>query len=146
MPVYIDLSDQGMWNTYGVTAFGAFDYFVRQSGSPLLPPGYPYKDAEATGYGGVLLVNGMDPFTLEAGVPLAYDLSCPVEKSRTVRVSVDPETLEAVCPICTSRYNVATGAGAPVAGPAAQGERKYGLRRYYAHPTSLNGYIVTEYQ
>lgn len=146
MPVYIDLSDQGIWQTYGVTAFGSFDYFIRQNGSPVLPAGYPYKAAEVTGYGGVLLICGMDPFTLESGVPLAYDLSCPVEKSPTVRVSVDAESLQAVCPVCDSHYDIATGAGAPLSGPALTGERKYGLRRYYAHPTTLGGYIINDYQ
>lgn len=144
MPVYINLSDPGLWNTYGVAGFGDYNYFVFQEGSAREPSGFPYIDTSATGYGGVLLIEGMDPFMLETLVPLAYDLSCPVEKSPTIRVRIDPQTFEAVCPVCDSHYNVVTAAGAPTAGPALTGEHKYGLRRYYCHRTVLNGYIIND--
>ena len=146
MPVYIDLSNQGMWNSYGVSGFGSFRYFVCQTGSAIEPAGFPYKDGAATGYGGVLLIEGMDPFELQTSMPLAYDLSCPVEKSPTIRVVIDPETFEAVCPVCESHYDVTMGAGAPTAGAALAGERQYGLRRYTVHPTTLGGYIINDYK
>lgn len=146
MPVYIDLSNQGMWNSYGVSGFGSFRYFVCQTGSAIEPAGFPYKDGAATGYGGVLLIEGMDPFELQTSMPLAYDLSCPVEKSQTIRVAIDPKTFEAVCPVCESHYDVTMGAGAPTAGPALAGERQYGLRRYAVHPTTLGGYIINDYK
>lgn len=144
MPVYIDLSDPGRWNTYGVSGFGDFNYFVFQSGSSREPSGYPYIDTSATGYGGVLLIEGMDPFQMETSMPLAYDMACPVEKSPTVRVRIDPATYEAVCPVCDSHYDVTMGAGAPVAGAALTGERKYGLKRYYCHRTIYNTYIIND--
>lgn len=146
MPVYIDLSNQGMWNSYGVSGFGSFRYFVCQTGSAIEPAGFPYKDGAATGYGGVLLIEGMDPFELQTSMPLGYDLSCPVEKSPTIRVAIDPKTFEAVCPVCESHYDVTMGAGAPTAGPALTGERQYGLRRYAVHPTTLGGYIINDYK
>lgn len=146
MPVYIDLSNQGMWNSYGVSGFGSFRYFVCQTGSAIEPAGFPYKDGAATGYGGVLLIEGMDPFELQTSMPLGYDLSCPVEKSPTIRVAIDPKTFEAVCPVCESHYDVTMGAGAPTAGPALAGERQYGLRRYAVHPTTLGGYIINDYK
>lgn len=145
-PVHIDLSNQGMWNSYGVSGFGSWRYFVCQTGSAVEPAGFPYKDGAATGYGGVLLIEGMDPFELQTSMPLAYDLSCPVEKSQTIRVAIDPETFEAVCPVCRSRYDVTMGAGAPIAGEALSGERQYGLRRYAVHPTTLGGYIINDYK
>lgn len=144
MPVNINLSDPGMWNAYGVSGFGDFNYFVFQEGSPREPSGFPYTDISATGYGGVLLIEGMDPFQLETSMPLAYDLSCPVEKSRTIRVRIDPATYEAVCPVCDSHYDVTMAAGAPTSGPALTGERKYGLKRYYCHRTTTNGYIIND--
>lgn len=146
MPVYIDLSNRGMWNSYGVSGFGSFRYFVCQTGSAIEPAGFPYKDGAATGYGGVLLIEGMDPFELQTSMPLGYDLSCPVEKSPTIRVAIDPKTFEAVCPVCESHYDVTMGAGAPTAGPALTGERQYGLRRYAVHPTTLGGYIINDYK
>lgn len=144
MPVNINLSDPGMWNTYGVAGFGDFNYFVFQPDSPREPSGFPYNDMSATGFGGVLLIEGMDPFMLETSMPLAYDLSCPVEKSRTIRVVIDPRTYEAVCPVCDSHYDVTMGAGAPTAGPAVA--YKYGLRRYYCHRTNTNGYLINDRQ
>ncbi|MDE6010927.1 MAG: hypothetical protein K2F87_05750 [Muribaculaceae bacterium] len=145
-PVYIDLSNQGIWNTYGVSGFGSFNYFVCQTGSAVEPSGFPYKDGAATGFGGVLVIEGMDPFALQTSIPLAYDLSCPVEKSPTIRVAIDTETFEAVCPVCGSHYDVTMGAGAPVSGPALTGSRQYGLRRYYCHPTTLGGYIINDFK
>ncbi|MDE6329929.1 MAG: hypothetical protein K2L83_04355 [Muribaculaceae bacterium] len=143
MPVYIDLSDPGRWNTYGVSGYGSFNYFVFQPGSAREPSGFPYLDTSATGYGGVLLIEGMDPFMLEMLTPLAYDLACPVEKSPTVRVRIDAATYEAVCPVCDSHYDVTMGGGAPLSGPALGGEHKYGLKRYYCHKTIYNTYTIT---
>ena len=145
-PVYISMADQGMWTTYGVSGFGSFAYFVCRPGASILPAGFPYKEGAATGYGGVLLIEGMDPFALDTSVPLAYDMSCPVEREQTITVAIDTETLEAVCPVCHSHYDVTMGAGAPVSGPALTGARQYGLRRYACHPTSLGGYIINDYK
>ncbi|MDE6811945.1 MAG: hypothetical protein K2J15_06285 [Muribaculaceae bacterium] len=146
MPVNINLSDPGMWNTYGVSGFGDFSYFVFMDGSAREPSGFPYTDISATGFGGVLLIEGMDPFEMQTGVPLAYDLSCPVERSRTIRVRIDPADFEAVCPVCDSHYDVTMAGGAPVAGPALTGSHKYGLKRYYCHPASTGGYIINSYR
>ena len=146
VPVYINLSDPGLWNSYGTPGFGIYNYFILQEGVPREPAGFNYIHNSATGFGGVLLIGGVNPFEGNVSAPMAYDLSCPVEKSPTIRVRIDPETLEAVCPVCLSHYDVTMGAGAPTEGPAAQGEHKYGLRRYYCHPTSLNGYIINDYQ
>lgn len=143
MPVAINLADPGVWNAYGVTGFGISRNFIIYPGIRE-PAGFPYTAVSCTGFGGVLLISGMDPFTSEAGVPLAYDLACPVEREQTIRVYVDQETTEAVCPDCHSRYDVTMGAGAPVAGPALTGNRKYGLRRYKCVPSGYGGYIITD--
>lgn len=142
MPVGINLGDAGMWNSYGVSGFGQWRYFIRYQNT-ITPPDFPFTSTTYTGYGGILLISGMDAFTNEAGVPLAYDMSCPVERSQTVRVLVDPESLEAVCPDCHSHYDVTMRGGAPVSGPAAEGKRKYGLRRYQCLPSGTGGYIIT---
>lgn len=140
LPVYINLSGAGMWNTYGVSGIGISRNFIN-SGGVTSPGGFPYTANSYTGYGGVLLIGGIDPFTTEPNVPLAYDLSCPVERSATVRVSVNTENLEAVCPKCGSRYDVVMAGGSPVGGPALTGETKYGLRRYVCSPDK-GGYII----
>ncbi len=143
-PVYIDLSNQGIWNSYGVSGFGDYQYFIMQSGSSFEPAGFPYNAQSATGFGGILLIEGMDPYTSDTLCPLAYDLSCPVEKSPEIRVRIENENYEAVCPVCDSHYDVTMAAGAPTAGPAA--DKKYGLTKYYCIPTSLGGYYIKEYQ
>lgn len=137
--VNIAISDIGQWNTYGVSAYGEYKYFIRES---RLPSNFPYTETTYTGYGGVLLIGGMDPFTAETNVPLAYDLACPVECKPSVRVAIDPNTLEAVCPQCGSHYDVVMTGGAPVDGPALTGEIKYKLQSYTCSPTASGGYII----
>lgn len=142
MPVAINLSDTGMWNTYGVAGFGLYRYFVKDA-KPSEPAGFSYTASSYTGFGGILLIGGMDPYTNSTNVPLAYDLACPVEVSPTVRVKIDPETFHAVCPVCGSVYNVTMAAGAPVSGPAAAKNARYRLQNYSVLPTQYGGYIIT---
>lgn len=141
LPVYINLAGAGMWNSYGVSGVGIYRNFINWQGE-MSPSGFPFNSNTYVGFGGVLLIGGIDPFTSEPNVPLAYDLSCPVERSQTIRVGIDSGNLEAVCPVCGSRYDVITAGGAPVGGPALTGKYKYGLRRYVCQPESEGGYIV----
>lgn len=141
-PVNIILADAGTWNTYGVSGFGSSRRFILATGVRE-PSGFPYSLTSATGFGGVLLINGMDPFTATTDTPLAYDLACPVERKSDVRVEVETGLYEAVCPQCGSHYDVTMGGGAPLSGPAASGSTKYGLRRYRCLPSGSGGYIIT---
>ncbi len=141
MPVSINITGAGMWNTYGVAGTGLYREFILQE---WLPYGFPYTQGSATGFGGVLLIGGMDPFTSEPNVPLAYDLSCPVECKRDIRVFIDESNLDAVCPVCQSHYNVVTGGGSPLSGPALTGATKYGLRRYQCLAGAGGGYYLTD--
>lgn len=136
--VNIDLSNAGLWSVYGVDNYGESREFIL---SLRYPPGFNYSYNSATGYGGVLLVMGIDP---ASGVPapLAYDLSCPVERQPDIRVSViDSDAYEAVCDVCGSHYAVTNGIGNAVSGPAL--ELDYGLRVYHCYPTINGGYIIT---
>lgn len=137
--VRINLGDYGLWNTYGVHSLGDFRIFNRVKG---LPKNFPYNVNTYTGFGGVLLFMGQD---LQSGgaVPLAFDLACPVEHNAEVTVSIDPSTLDAVCPTCKSHYDVLIGSGGPKSGIAI--DRKVGLNMYKVHPTSSGGYIISNY-
>lgn len=141
LPVYINLSGAGMWNTYGVWGVGISRNFINFQGV-VSPTGFPFTANTYLGFGGVLLIGGVDPFTSDPNVPLAYDLSCPVERSQTVRVNIDSDNLEAVCPVCGSRYDVVMAGGSPVGGPALTGKYKYALRRYVCDPGQGGGYII----
>lgn len=140
--VNVNISDAGSWNTYGVAGFGSSRRFIFAQGVRE-PARFPYTAQSATGYGGVLLISGMDPYTATTDTPLAYDLACPVELKPSMRVEIEGDTYEAVCPGCNSHYDVTMGGGAPVSGPAATGEYKYGLRRYRCIPSGNGGYIIT---
>ena len=127
--VRIDLSNYALWNTYGVSSMGDFRIFNRDK---RLPSNFPYNVNTFTGYGGVLLIMGMD-------MPLAYDLSCPVEVSQDIILSIDATNLEAVCPRCNSRFNPLMGNGGPISGVAIN--NKVGMRQYHVIPNS-GGYII----
>lgn len=142
MPVSVNLSDPGIWNTYGVSGFGVFRNFIMGE-NPAQPSGFPYTADSRTGFGGVLLIGGMDPYTAQTSAILAYDLSCPVERQPDIRVYIDGETFVAVCPQCGSHYDVTMAGGAPVSGPAASKKRNYGLKRYQCLGTQYGGYIIT---
>lgn len=130
--VRIDLSNIGLWNTYGVP--GALDYreFIRNTNPPV-PANFPYTALTYTGFGGVLLVGDIN------GNPVAYDLSCPVERKADIRVRVDRSANNAYCPVCGSRYDIFNNLGHPLSGPASTDH--YGLQLYHTTPKD-GGYII----
>lgn len=140
MPVNIQLADAGIWNSYGVSGFGSYRRFIL-AGGIREPKGFPFSQTSATGFGGVLLISGMDPFTSTTDTPLAYDLACPVERQADVRVEIESETYNARCPVCGSIYNVTTAGGTPVSGEATR--IHCGLRRYRCLPSGYGGYVIT---
>lgn len=123
-PVYVPFTTAGQWDIYAAKAPLDAQRFI----IPSSPAGFAYTDLSATGFGGVLMVCDL------GGVPRAYDLSCPVECQRDVKVIIDRETSLARCPECGSTYDVfvlngsAQMAGAPTSGAALQ--RGLGMRRY----------------
>ncbi|MBO4965455.1 MAG: hypothetical protein J6C81_04225 [Muribaculaceae bacterium] len=137
-PVNINLADMGMWNSYGVSGFGVYRYFIKNQ----QPAGFPYTEATYTGFGGVLLIGGMDPYMGNTSVTLAYDLACPVEVDPNVRVRIDNENFNAVCPKCGSVYDVTMAGGAPVSGPAAAPSARYRLQNYQVLGTTYGGYVI----
>lgn len=128
--VRIDLGGYALWNTYGVVGMGDYRIFNRDK---RIPNNFPYNVNTYTGFGGVLLMMGMD-------APMAYDLACPVEISQDVILTINPENFEAVCPRCGSRFNPLTGAGGPVSGVAIN--NKVGMRMYRVNPSN-GGYFIS---
>ena len=128
--VRIDLGNYALWNTYGVNGMGDYRIFNREKN---LPANFPFNVNTFTGYGGVLLMMGME-------APLAYDMACPVEISQQVVLSIDASNFEAVCPRCGSRFNPLTGAGGPVSGVAINS--KVGMRQYRVYPSN-GGFMIS---
>lgn len=131
-PVNIPFATVGDWNVNGIG--GALDYkrFIKED---LVPTSYHYSAMSATGFGGVLLVGDVN------GVAMAYDLSCPVECRRDVRIYVDTESMTGECPKCHSRYDIFSLGGHPLSGEAAR--EGYGLRCYHVGPGRGDYMIVT---
>lgn len=128
--VRIDLGSYALWNTYGVNGMGDYRIFSREK---KLPANFPYNVNTYTGFGGVLLMMGMD-------TPLAYDMACPVEISQNIILSINPDNYEAVCPRCGSHFNPLTGDGGPVSGVAIN--NKVGMRQYHVYPSN-GGYVIS---
>lgn len=143
MPVHISLATPDLWTTYGVSGFGNYRMFIRQLGEPR---NFAYGVNTMTGYGGVLLICASDPFNGSQVLPMAYDLSCPVECKPDIRVKVQMVDMlpVAVCPVCGSHFDITERAGAPASNPALS--RKYGLKRYDCYQTNYGGYLITNQQ
>lgn len=118
-PVSISFNSVAEWNAYGLGGAMDWNIFIREQ---RIPARYPYTAMTYTGFGGVLML--MDVY----GAPRAYDLSCPVECKKSVRVFINDEML-AECEQCHSTYDVFSLAGHPVSGEAAN--RGYGLKVYH---------------
>ncbi|GHV20411.1 hypothetical protein FACS1894174_02230 [Bacteroidia bacterium] len=92
-------------------------------------------ETDKLGYGGILVINVQRDNIVDLR---AYDLSCPNEAERDIRIVPDNNTKEAVCPKCGAKYNIISS-GAPVSGS------KYSLKQYNvvqsAGPSGT--YIVT---
>ena len=128
-PVHIEIYS-AQWSVYGVHGYMEWQTFVKNS----LPKGYSWAANSYSGFGGVLLICGLN------NQLLAYDMACPVECKSNVQVTVDEEAGVAVCNACGSTYDVFNGYGQPLSGRAQ--EKKYGLTSYQVTYTST-GYPIT---
>lgn len=77
------------------------------------------KTNEYVGYGGVCVFYGYD------GNYYAFDMACPKECKRTIRVRLDSIPGYAVCDSCGSVFSIAYGTGSRTSGPASEGLKKY---------------------
>lgn len=96
------------------------------------------------GYGGILVFSGIDPDSGNT-IYYAFDMACPYEVKRDVRVYPIKDGLGQVkCEKCGSVYNVFSGSGYPEpnSGPAAGPDVKK-LRRYN---TSISNDVLFIYR
>lgn len=81
------------------------------------------EGVNAVGYGGVLIFYGYDENYY------AFDMSCPHEASRTIRV-IPNDQGQAVCSTCGSVFNIGYGSGNVVSGPVTEGLRRFKVTIY----------------
>ncbi|MDE6495368.1 MAG: hypothetical protein K2L30_03925 [Duncaniella sp.] len=108
-PVYITFTTEAEWRLYGTPAASDVRRFIK---SEKLPARFPYTAMSETGFGGVMLVCDA------LGENRAFDLACPVEVSQKVRIYVPEGEINAQCPVCGSTYDIMSGYGHPLSGPA----------------------------
>lgn len=128
--VHIDFANAAMWSVYGVSAYPDHKEFIKGENKP---KGFTYVANSATGYGGVMLV------CTPTNVVLAYDMSCPVERSSTIRIEYDSKDLVLRCPHCGSTYDISTGS--PLSGSALT--NRYLLQSYAVYFNAMGGVLVT---
>jgi hypothetical protein len=94
----------------------------------------PILTTDRMGYGGILLCSG-ELNGYGNSQYFAYDLSCPVEAKRTVKLrALQDDFCKVKCDECTSEYYVGNGLGMPTFGPAKEALKQY--------RTSLSGDIL----
>jgi len=88
----------------------------------------PRKGTDKLGYGGILVINGL---SLNGDIVnlYAYDLTCPVEVDRNIKIIPD-EVGKARCPHCKAVYDISSGYGIP------ESETKLRLKTYSVRPES----------
>lgn len=128
--VHIDFGNAAMWSVYGVSAYPDHKEFIKEENKP---KGFTYVANSYTGYGGVMLV------CTPVNMVLAYDMSCPVERSAKIRIEYDSENLVLRCSHCGSTYDISTGA--PLSGSAMQ--HRYLLQQYAVYFNAMGGVLVT---
>lgn len=105
MPVYFNLSL--MKDAPELIGIGACKTFIQ-----------PIHISDAMGYGGIIIYHNVNDGYY------AYDAACPYECDKNIRVVPDASGI-AVCPKCSSKFDIGFGSGTPSKGPA-----KYNLRIY----------------
>lgn len=120
-PVYLDLNltyrDKELRDVLGYKTY--------------ITPGKDYiAGKENVGYGGILVINA-----IEAGL-CAFDLACPNEANRNIRVEVDSDALYAVCPQCGKKYDIGIGSGWAT-------DSKLKLTSYRVIANGSNKWVVT---
>ncbi|WP_255495137.1 hypothetical protein [Dysgonomonas sp. 521] len=86
----------------------------------------PRLSTDRVGYSGLLVICSAVPITSTTYQLYAYDLCCPNEKRRDIRVAAQGDGT-AKCPQCGSVFEIFNGVGNVKSGPS-----KDGLQIYYA--------------
>jgi hypothetical protein len=133
-PVSITFRTEDEWRLYGTPAASDVRRFIKLE---KIPAGFSYTALTETGFGGVMLVCDA------MGDNRAFDLACPVEVKQNVRIYVPEGEINARCPQCGSTYDILSGYGHALSGPAQR--EGYWLKSYHVTYTGrpLEYIVVT---
>ncbi|MDR3653870.1 MAG: hypothetical protein P4L34_12985 [Paludibacter sp.] len=107
-PVYLELNLISTYPTFLNSTLHCLT-FETLSGLPI---------TDRIGYGGILVCTGFE------GEYTAYDMACPYEAKRNIRVH--PNGIgQAVCDSCGSVFDIGYGFGSPISGKAKQPLKRY---------------------
>ena len=90
----------------------------------------PRTANEYIGYSGVLVICGI---STNGSTYYAYDLCCPNEVKRNIRIEVDDTGTKAICHSCGAEFEIAYGTGTP-----ANNVSHYPLRCYQVIPRTAD--------
>lgn len=96
------------------------------------------NETDRIGYGGILVCTGISLDDSGNTIYYAFDMACPYEAKKDVRVYPVKDVDQVKCEKCGSVYNVGYGWGDPASGPATEI-----LKRY---KTSLSGDVLYIYR
>jgi len=82
----------------------------------------------AVGFGGVLISTFMDFNSANVSFA-AFDMACPYEIDRNIRVFPESNNVFAVCEECGSRFDLSLGLGQVTKGPARENLRRFNAFR-----------------
>ena len=105
---------------------GKYNLFKNSSNQFLLFEEQPLA-TDRIGYAGIMLYSGLMPDDYGNTVYYAFDMACPYEAKRTVKVYPVQDSLPGIvrCEECGSEFNVGYGFGDPVKGPATKLLKRY---------------------
>ena len=85
-----------------------------------------YLETDRIGYGGILVCTGVALDDYGNSTYFAFDMACPYEADKDVKVYPDENSLgKVVCEKCGSVFDVGYGFGNPLSGPAKETLKKY---------------------
>ena len=92
----------------------------------------PPKYGESVGFGGIIIYAGINPDEY-----FAFDLACPNEANKSIKVEPSDYFGRVVCETCGSVYEISSSGAFPIEGPS-----KEPLKRYKAIPQGDILYIT----
>jgi nitrite reductase/ring-hydroxylating ferredoxin subunit len=80
----------------------------------------PPKYGESVGFGGIIIYAGVNPDEY-----FAFDLACPYEATKTIKVVPSDYFGRVICETCGSVYEISSSGAFPIEGPSKEPLKQY---------------------